>query len=675
MTGYPHLFSPWQIRHTTIKNRVVFPPTCPTWVSDPFTAAFTDMATAYYEERAKGGVGLIIIGATHIHPSSIMAPLNHPGLWGDHQIEGFAKVADAVHTYGCKLAVQLWHSGVRGFPTFKQEPSYDLDATWYTLSPSQVPLGEFTGGQTPKEMNEQEIEEILEAYASAAIRAIKAGLDGVELHLSHGYLPWQFLSPLYNKRTDQWGGSYENRLRFPVEALKRIRAAVGNERFVGYRINSTSFWPGDLDIGDVKQIVQDIEKQAEIDYVNCSAGVHHAFIHTPMEFEPGWEKGYVRTIREVSSKPVLLVGRVTTPEVAEMLLENGDADAICLARQLFTDPDWANKAMEGHSEDIRKCVAANFCWKSVTRGGRVQCVYNPTIGREAVWGKGTLIQVKHPKKVLIIGGGPSGLEFARVSAARGHHVVLLEREATLGGHVFLQSLLPSRREYGKIAVWLAEQAQKNGADLRTSSPVTGANIDQILAAEQPDHVVIATGAHICKDGYQGWTGAPLPGYETGNCVGWDEVVVGKVHPTGNVVIIDDLSDAVAPLCAVSIAGNGVSSVKIVTRWPMVGMETMADVYFEWLMPKVYQSGIEMLSSHFIRTIKGDSVTIYNVHQDTVEKEIKADCIVMVTARQSENALLGLFKERGISAEIIGDATAPRGTYEAVFEGHRQGRKV
>lgn len=196
-----------------------------------------------------------------------------------------------------------------------------------------------------------------------------------------------------------------------------------------------------------------------------------------MEFEPGWEKGYARAIREVSSRPVLLVGRISTPEVAEMLLENGDADAICLARQLFTDPDWAVKAVEGRAEDIRKCVAANFCWKCVSRGGRVQCVYNPEIGREAVWGKGTLTKVQNPKKVLVIGGGPSGLEFARVAVAHGHQVVVLEREAELGGHVFLQSLLPSHGEYRNIAVWLADQVRKNGADVRTSSPVTVENLD------------------------------------------------------------------------------------------------------------------------------------------------------------------------------------------------------
>lgn len=178
MAAYPRLFSEWQIRNTTIKNRVVFPPTCPSWVSDPWNGLFTDMATHYYRERAEGGVGLIIIGGTHVHPSSIMAPLLMPQLFDDRQIEPLSKIADAVHAEGCKLAIQLWHSGVRGFPTFKQEATYDLDATWYTLSPSQVPLGEFPGASTPKELDEDEIEEMLEAFGSAAERAFAAGLTG-----------------------------------------------------------------------------------------------------------------------------------------------------------------------------------------------------------------------------------------------------------------------------------------------------------------------------------------------------------------------------------------------------------------------------------------------------------------------------------------------------------------
>ncbi|HZD67042.1 MAG TPA: FAD-dependent oxidoreductase [Acidimicrobiales bacterium] len=670
---YPHLFSPWRIRMTEVKNRIVFPPTCPSWVSDPWRGLFTDAAVAYYEERARAGVGLIIIGATHVHPDSLMAPLLMPQLFDDENIEPLRRIADAVHAHGCRLGIQLWHSGMRGSPGIKQEPSYDYHATWYTMAPSQVPLGEFPGGTTPKEMSEAEIEEALAAYAAAGARAIRAGLDGVELHLSHGYLAWQFLSPLYNKRQDDWGGSYDKRLRFPVEALRRIRAAVGEEPWVGFRINSTSFWPGDLELEDVAQVVQDLQGRTDTDYVNVSAGVHHSFIHTPMEFEAGWEKGYARRIKEVSAKPVLLVGRITTPEVAEALLAEEQGDAICLARQLFADADWARKAAEGRSWDIRRCVAANHCWRSVSLGGRVQCVYNPTVGRERNWGHGTLTPVADPKRALVIGAGPAGLEYARVAAARGHDVVVLEAEADPGGHVRLESLLPSRAEYGRIATWLADQAMGNGADLHTATRVEEASLDDVLATHRPDHVVLATGAAIRADGFQGWTGEPLPGWETARCVGWDQVATGAVAPTGDVVVVDDLCNAIAPLVAVALAQGGAASTRIVTRWPMVAMDTILDVYLEWLMPKLYGAGVGLVPDHFVRGMDGEDLHLFNVHAPEREQTLHADWVVMATARTSRTELLAPLQDRGVSVETIGSATAPRGTYEAVYEGHRQAR--
>ena len=272
----------------------------------------------------------------------------------------------------------------------------------------------------------------------------------------------------------------------PMAAMRTIRRAIGTEPFMGYRINSTSFWPGDLEIDEVKKIVAALEQQVDLDYVSVSAGVHHSFIHTPMHFEGGWERGYARDIRSVSGKPVLLVGRITRPADAEELLEAGDGDAICLARQLFADPEWANKAAEGREEDIRRCVAANHCWRNAASGQRVQCVYNPEIGRERAWGAGTLIRVARPKKILVVGGGPSGLEFARIAAARGHQVVVHEKERDVGGHVRLQSLLPDRDEFLTIARWLALQARKNGAVLRTGSRVDEDNLDAVLA-EKVNH--------------------------------------------------------------------------------------------------------------------------------------------------------------------------------------------
>jgi NADH dehydrogenase FAD-containing subunit len=305
----------------------------------------------------------------------------------------------------------------------------------------------------------------------------------------------------------------------------------------------------------------------------------------------------------------------------------------------------------------------------------VQCVYNPEIGREAVWGKGTLERAAQPRKVLVVGAGPAGLEFARVAAARGHEVVVLEREGEVGGHVRLESLLPSRAEYGLIATWLADQARKNGAEVRTSFAVTAENLDEVLAAERPDHVVVATGSRVCRDGFQGWTAGPIAGWESGNCVGWDEVATGAVRPSGDVVVLDDLCHVVGPLTAVALAEGGASTVRLVTRWPMIGLETILDVYLDWILPKLYRAGVELVVDHWVESIDGRRVALVNVHDPERRSEVDAEAVVMVTGRRSENSLHPLLQERGVGVELIGDAIAPRGTYEAVYEGHRQARKV
>ncbi|HIN16839.1 MAG TPA: hypothetical protein EYM68_02895, partial [Gammaproteobacteria bacterium] len=284
------------------------------------------------------------------------------------------------------------------------------------------------------------------------------------------------------------------------------------------------------------------------------------------------------------------------------------------------------------------------------------------------------------KKALVIGSGPAGLEYARVAAARGHTVTVLEGKSELGGHVRLQSLLPSRSEFGEIARWLADQATKNGAELRTDVPVSEADLENLLENERPDHVVLATGSSVCSDGFEGWTGESLPGWESGNCIGWDEVLTALSRPTGasfpgDVVVIDDMCDVVAPLTAVALTKAGANSVTLLTRWPMVGMETILDVYLDWILPKLYESGVTMLCDHFVRRIAGAKLQIYNVHHEKEESELVADWIVMAIGRRSETDLLEPLKKMGISVEAIGDATAPRSTYEAVYEGHRQARKL
>ena len=674
--SYRHLFSPLRIRNTTLPNRVVFGPVCPTWVRSPHEGIFTEQAVAYYEERAKTGLGMIILGGHLINKDTIYTPLGFPGLWNDAQLEGLANVARAVKRHGCALAVQLLHLGLRSpTPFLKTDPARDPDEyNPYMLAPSQVPAGEIPGGPTPKELEEHEIEYILQCYEDAARRAISAGLDGIEFHVAHGYLPWQFLSPFYNKRTDRWGGSYENRLRFSIEAMRRIRKRIGDRPFLGYRINSTSFWEGDLEIEDVKRIHADFERQTDIDYVSVSAGVHHSWIHTPMTFEQGWEREYTRAIKTVAKKPVLLVGRVSDPAVADELLGSGDADAILLARQMIADEQWMTKVKEGRPNDIRRCVAANYCWRAVIRGSRVQCAYNPVVGRESVWGASSMRKVSSPKRVLVIGGGPAGLEYARVAAARGNAVVVYEREQEVGGHVRAYGALPNRAQYGTITTWLAEQAAGNGATIKTASPVTAENIDAVLAGEHPDHIVVASGARYRRDGFQGQTGKPLPGWETAHCVTWDEVALDKVKASGEVLVIDEMADVAAPLTAVKMAKLG-AKVRLLTKWPMIGWETTAEVYLHWILTYLYEAEVEMITDHAVKRISGTEVEIVNIYAPSRSRRLKADTIVMATARSSENAMYHLLRERGRSVEAIGCAIAPRTVYEATLEGHRAARKL
>jgi 2,4-dienoyl-CoA reductase-like NADH-dependent reductase (Old Yellow Enzyme family)/pyruvate/2-oxoglutarate dehydrogenase complex dihydrolipoamide dehydrogenase (E3) component len=674
--AYRHLLSPLRIRNTTLPNRVIFAPVCPTWVRSPHEGIFTEQAVAYYEERAKTGLGMIILGGHLINKDTIYTPLGFPGLWNDAQLEGLANVARAVKRHGCALSVQLLHLGLRSpTPFLKTDPARDPDEyNPYMLAPSQVPAGEIPGGPTPKELEEHEIEYILQCYEDAARRAISAGLDGIEFHIAHGYLPWQFLSPFYNKRTDRWGGSYENRLRFSIEAMRRIRKRIGDRPFIGYRINSTSFWDGDLEIEDIKRIHADFEKELDIDYVSVSAGVHHSWIHTPMTFEQGWEREYTRAIKTVAKKPVLLVGRVSHPGVADELLGSGDADAILLARQMIADEQWMTKVKEGRVNDIRRCVAANYCWRAVIRGSRVQCAYNPVVGRERIWGASSMRKVAAPKRALVIGAGAAGLEYARVAAARGNHVVIYEREPEVGGHVRAYGALPNRTQYGTIATWLAEQARGNGAVIKTGNAITAENLDAVLSAERPDHVVVATGARYRRDGFQGQTAKPLPGWESGRCVTWDEVALDKVTASGDVLVIDEMADVAAPLTAVKLARLG-AKVRLLTKWPMIGWETTAEVYLHWVLTYLYEAEVEIITDHAVKRINGSEVEIVNIYAPSKMRPITADTIVMATARASENALYHLLRERGRSVEAIGCAIAPRTVYEATLEGHRAARKL
>jgi NADPH-dependent 2,4-dienoyl-CoA reductase/sulfur reductase-like enzyme len=347
---------------------------------------------------------------------------------------------------------------------------------------------------------------------------------------------------------------------------------------------------------------------------------------------------------------------------------------VLLSRQMIADELWLAKVKEGREKDIRRCVAANYCWRAVIRGTRVQCAYNPVVGREGVWGASTMTKTYAPKRVLVIGAGPAGLEYARIAAARGNAVVVYEREQEVGGHVRAYGALPYRQQYGTITTWLAEQARGNGAAIKLASAVTAENIDAVLAAERPQHIVVATGARYRRDGFQGQTGKAIPGWETGTCVTWDEVALGKVGISGEVLVVDEMADVAAPLTAVKLAKQG-AKVRLLTKWPMIGMETAPEVYLHWVLTYLYEADVEVITHHVVKRIDRGRAEIANIYKPGSPRSINAATVVMATCRSSENALYHLLRERGASVEMIGCANAPRTVYEATLEGHRAARRL
>ena len=445
--AYPHLFSPLRIRHTTIPNRVMFAPVCPTWVRSPHEGVFTEQAVAYYEERARTGLGMIILGGHLINKDTIYTPLGFPGLWNDAQLEGPGQCGAGGQ------AARLRARRAIAAPRAALADAVSQDRSGASTRTSTTPTCSLRASCRPAKFpagRRRRSSRSTRSSTSCSATRTRRGARSPPVSTASNFTSPTAICPGSSCRRSTTTAATAGADRTRTGCGFRSRRCGGSASasaiapFIGYRINSTSFWEGDLEIEDIKRIHADFEKELDIDYVSVSAGVHHSWIHTPMTFEEGWEREYTRAIKSVATKPVLLVGRVSHPGVAENLLASGDADAILLARQMIADEQWMTKVKEGRISDIRRCVAANYCWRAVIRGSRVQCAYNPVVGREAVWGASSMTKVSAPRRVLVIGAGAAGLEYARVAAARGNEVVVHEREEAVGGHVRAYGALPNR---------------------------------------------------------------------------------------------------------------------------------------------------------------------------------------------------------------------------------------
>jgi 2,4-dienoyl-CoA reductase-like NADH-dependent reductase (Old Yellow Enzyme family)/thioredoxin reductase len=473
---FPRLFAPARIRGRTFRNRILMAP----MEKNLATAdgGVTRRYVDYCEARAAGGAALILLESMYVDPRG----RNHRyqlGLHDDALVAGYRALTGACHRHGALVGAELQFAG-------RQTSSAVTGLQ--PVAPSPIPCRVLAGGETPRELDLAEIRGLVDRFAEAARRAVAAGFDVVELHGAHGYLLGQFLSPYTNRRTDAYGGDLAGRLRFPLEVVAAVRDAIGPAVPLFYRLSADEHVEGGLGLDDVCEVAPRLEA-AGVDLLDVSAGIYESavWIAQPMEMAPACLAPASRALRVRVGVPVSVAGRINDPHVAERVLEAGDADFVTMGRALHADPDLPRKAREGRLGELCACVACLACSDLLGRDQPVLCLANTHAGQEratAIWPAG------RPRRVVVVGAGPAGLEAARVLAARGHRVTVLEREGEPGGQLLLARRVPGRAELAGLIVYLMGAAQRAGATIR---PGVEATADLVLA-EGPDAVVLATGA-------------------------------------------------------------------------------------------------------------------------------------------------------------------------------------
>ncbi len=489
---FPNLFQPIQIGPLKLKNRIVMAP-MGTNFADPEAPGFiSERHRSYYGERAKGGAGLIIFEGTRVNPKR-MARKGGPDLHSDQFIPGFRKLVELIKAGGARCAVQLSDRGRVG--NLKVDFSGRFDA-------SDTKEGEYVGasarphpmsGVVAEALATKDLEEIAGYFADAASRAKSAGFDAVELHGAHGVLLNEFLSPYSNKRTDQYGGDLQGRSRFPLMVVRRVREALGDSMVLSYRMSVVEFVEGGLEIGDSILFAKMLENEG-VQIIHVSAGINEtpsAMNRTipPMSFPRGRLVGYAEQMKKALKIPVMVVQRINTPELAEEVIRDGKADLIAIGRALISDPYWPLKALEGRSDEIRRCCACNQgCMEKLVQEQSMTCLQNPEVGYETLYA--SLKKVEKKKKVLVIGGGVAGMEAACVCAEKGYQVRLVEKGDQLGGLALVASVIEAKKEFAGVVEFLENRLKKLGVEVRLNEEVTAQGVKE----GRFDEIIVATGS-------------------------------------------------------------------------------------------------------------------------------------------------------------------------------------
>ncbi|MHB8466537.1 MAG: mycofactocin system FadH/OYE family oxidoreductase 2 [Acidimicrobiales bacterium] len=645
---YQYLFSPLRLGPVVVPNRIVFAAHLTNYAEDGQPSA---QHAAYYEARAAGGAGLIITEEHSTHPTDWpyekLIHGFHPSV-----IPGYRRITDAVHRHGTPIFAQINHNGGQGSGMYSRLP------VW-APSPVADPLFR----EVPKEVDLGEIAEIVAGYALVAEHCQAGGFDGIELQCSHSSIVRGFLSPAMNARTDAYGGPLANRARLLLRIVDAVREAIGPDMALGVRLCGDELIDGGTTIDDAVEVARMVEEQGRTDYINTSIGVATAslfMIEASMQVPPGYALFIPSALRKAVDLPVVGVGRFKDPLQAERALAEGHCDLVGVVRGQIADADFAAKARAGATDDIRLCLSCNQeCVGRMGLNRWLGCIENPTTGREAAVGSGP---APSPRRVLVVGAGPAGLQAAISAATRGHRVLVVEREDQPGGQARLAASVPSRAEFGDIVRNQVHDCRRLGVEIRCGVTADRALVDDLA----PDVVVVATGAEPARPYW-----APP---DAATVVDVRDVLDGSAAPTGHVVVVDELGFHQATSVAELLADRG-CDVTVVTPGMVVGQDLGITLDLEHWNVRAAAKGIEQRTDLVPMGWAPDGLTL--LHHPTGRQDIVAcDWVVLAVPQQPLDALYhDLVSVRGIEVHRIGDCVAPRRAHAAVVEGARVGSSV
>lgn len=656
-TAFPNLFQPLQLRHKTLRHRLNFGAHTANMSLDGLPV---DRHLGYYTERARGGAAMIVVEPV---PALKQTQLTRGNFRAedDSVIPYFRRITESVHEHGAVIIQQIYHLGAHGDWDNSFAPNW---------SPSGlVSMHDSDGSHA---MTESEIETVIEGFGQAARRAREAGFDGCELMAAYNALIEQFWSPYSNRRDDRWGGSFENRMRFSTAVLERIRALAGEDFIIGMAVSVDPTRPDVMAIEDQVEIAAWHDARGLYDYITVGTGSYYDFtsiIPTFLQSDklgPPHAEAIKRAVKHIR---VQAESHIRTPENADYVIASGQADMVSIVRGQIADPHMANKAREGRPEDIRPCISCNqMCWGRRYRDYWISCLVNPSAGREFEWGGDRFTPAATPRSILVVGGGPAGLETARVAASRGHKVTLAEASSQLGGQFRLAGLQPRRAQILDLLEWYETQLTKLQVNVRLN---TYMEADEVRAFGA-DAVVIATGSLPAGTGLQRWIPdqETLPGRELPNVWSVEDVMSRAARPGKRVLVLDDTGNWRGVGTAWHLAEQG-HEVTIVTPDPTIGREiarTGGDIGARQRLRKL---GARFITESAVCEWHGDGATILDLHTGTRER-LSFDGLVLATTNVAEDSLARELQGSGLEIHLVGDCLAPRHAPAATYEGRKLG---